>query len=111
MELGTKQGLGGRCTGSHLAQVLSTLPPGEWAELAGSGAGSGALGAGFLQELLHLHTAFAKARQLLREMGEVRVRRPFQHSRSRGHLYGHIRLAALDEQSIFSCVSSILRCS
>ncbi|CAM9599342.1 unnamed protein product [Ectocarpus fasciculatus] len=52
------------------AKVLSTLPPGKWAELAGSGAGSGALGAGSLQELLHLHTAFAKARQLLREMGE-----------------------------------------
>ncbi|CAM9794975.1 unnamed protein product [Ectocarpus sp. 6 AP-2014] len=48
------------------AKVLSALPPSKWAELAGSGT----LGADSLQELLHLRTAFAKARQLLREMGE-----------------------------------------
>lgn len=50
-------------------QALSAIPSSEWAELAGREA----VGvADTLDQLLRLHAAFAKARQLLREMGEVR---------------------------------------
>lgn len=48
-------------------QVLSSLPSRKWAGTAGGEA----LGKDTLEQLLELNASFAKARQLLREMGEV----------------------------------------
>ena len=53
-----------------LFQALSALPSSKWAEQAGREAFGVA---DTLEQLLRLQAAFAKARRLLREMGEVRV--------------------------------------
>lgn len=51
-------------------QALSSRPGSVWAETSGSEAS----GTSSLDQLLRLRTAFATARRLLREMGEVRGR-------------------------------------
>lgn len=51
------------------AQVLSALPSSKWAEAASNAA----VNADTLESFLQLQAAFAEARRLLREMGEVRA--------------------------------------
>lgn len=59
------------------SQALSALPSSKWADPEWNGA-LGCADTG--EQLLRLQAAFAKARQLLREMGEVRACFPSRYN-------------------------------